>query len=323
MSDSLELLSLLADGAAHTPGALKSSLDIDVKELSNLRFELEQLGVDCVETEHGWRWTNPVELLDTARITNELGFKARSLVNSLEMFGGIDSTNRFLMDAARDGAQGGHACVAEFQSRGQGRRGRDFVSPIGNIYLSVLWRFDQDPAFLSGLSVAIGVAVAETCQRLGVSRVGVKWPNDVFWQGRKLSGILVETLMEAEKGTAVVVGVGLNFWMSDKAGASIGQSWTDIRSASAQLPNRNTAVAFLLESVVLSLEQFSQDGFKPFTERWNRHDVMRHRAVVLKGNGADTQGTAVGVDETGALLLDVDGVIKPVTTGDVSLRPRE
>ena len=324
MSAPLNLLGLLADGKLHSSKELTRHLGVDDETLAELLAELAGLGVDWVEIPGpGYRWLDPVELLAPGLILDGLGASARSLLNVLRVVGEIDSTNRFLMDAARDGAGSGYACVAEYQSRGQGRRGRGFVSPIGNIYQSVLWRFDTDPSFLSGLSVAIGVLVAETCKRLGVAEVGVKWPNDVYWRARKLSGILVETLTDPTRGSAVVVGVGVNFRMAKKPGESIGQSWADLHTASPRVLNRNNAVACLLEAILLGLEQFAREGFAPFKSRWNEHDVMRDKAVVLQGGDDRTQGTAAGVDETGALLLNIDGVTRVVTTGDVSLRLHE
>ena len=324
MSEHLKLLSLLADGEPHSGEELAQLLGVEQKTVPNLLEAITEIGVDCTDgAGQGYCWADPVELLESNAITSYLGSHACSLLSSLVVLGGIDSTNRFLMDAARDGARSGYACVAEYQSRGQGRRGRGFVSPIGNIYLSVLWRFDQDASFLSGLSVAIGVVVAEVCQRLGVTEAGVKWPNDVLWQGRKLSGILVETQTDLAAGMAVVVGVGLNFRMAKKPGASIGQSWVDIQSAAERLPNRNEAVGCLLEAILLGLEQFSAHGFAPFKSRWNQNDVMKGRPVVLRGNDNSIEGMANGVDEIGALLLDIDGVTRPVMTGDLSLRLQE
>ena len=324
MSEHLKLLSLLADGKPHSGEELARLLGVEQKTVPNLLGIIAEIGVDCTDGEgQGYCWTDPVELLESNAITSYLGATAGSLLSSLAVLGEIDSTNRFLMDAARDGAPGGYACVAEYQSRGQGRRGRGFVSPIGNIYLSVLWRFVQDASFLSGLSVAIGVVVAEVCQRLGVTEAGVKWPNDVLWQGRKLSGILVETQTDPMAGVAVVVGVGLNFRMAKEPGASIGQSWVDIQSAAQCLPNRNEAVGCLLEAILLGLEEFSSHGFTPFKSRWNQNDVMKGRPVVLRGNDDSIEGLANGVDEIGALLLDVDGVTRSVMTGDLSLRLQE
>lgn len=324
MSEHLKLLGLLADGKPHSGEELARLLGVEQKTMPNLLRAMADIGVDCADSAgQGFCWTDPVELLESSAITDGLGSHAQRLLNSLTVLGEIDSTNRFLMDAAREGVHHRHACVAEYQSQGQGRRGRGFVSPVGNIYLSVLWHFNREVSFLSGLSVAMGVAVAETCQRLGVGEAGVKWPNDVLWQGRKLSGILVETQTDPTSGVAVVVGVGLNFRMAKNPGASIGQAWADIQSAAQRLPNRNVAVAYLLEAILLGLEEFSRDGFAPFKSRWNQNDVMNGCPVILRGNDDSIAGIARGVDETGALLLDVDGVTRALMTGDLSLRLQE
>ena len=162
MGESFELLRILADGKPHPLEVLARTLAVEPDRVLLRLRELDELGVSCLKVQQGWQWLDPVELLESEQITERLGRHARGLLAGLKVLGEVDSTNRFLMDAARSGAQTGYACVAEFQSKGQGRRGRGFVSPIGNIYQSVLWRFEQDTAFLSGLSVAIGVVDAET-----------------------------------------------------------------------------------------------------------------------------------------------------------------
>ena len=148
----------------------------------------------------------------------------------------------------------------------------------------------------------------------------MKWPNDIYWRAQKLSGILVETLTGYGQGIVVVVGVGVNYRMAKKPGLRIGQPWVDIHSASGSAPDRNSAVAYLLEAVLLGLEQFSQEGFAPFQRRWNLLDVMRGQSVVLRSNQDNIEGMTLGVDDTGALLLNVGGLVRPFVTGDVSLR---
>ena len=173
---------------------------------------------------------------------------------------------------------------------------------------------------LSGLSVALGLVVADAAERMGVPDTGVKWPNDVLSGGRKLAGILVETTRHPSGCMAVVAGVGMNMRMPESMSTDIGQSWTDLDTASRHPPPRKTAVACLLESVLIGLDLFSQQGFAPFRSRWNERDVMRARRVVLHTGHGQTEGVAEGVDENGALLLCVDGVTERVITGDVSLR---
>ena len=116
------------------------------------------------------------------------------------------------------------------------------------------------------------------------------------------------------------MGVGVNFRMARKPAKQIEQPWVDVHSAAASVSGRNRAVAYLLEAILLGLDQFSREGFLPFQHRWNRLDVMRDQFVRLHREHDDVAGKAVGVDDTGALLLDVNGIVRPFVTGDVSLR---
>ena len=320
MSESLELLRVLADGKPHSLEGLARAFSVCPDTIALWLGNLEELGVAFVNGPEGWEWSDPVELLHSEQILDGMGPQARRLMSHLEVLGEVDSTNRFLMDAARNGAENGYVCLAECQTKGKGRRGRGFVSPIGNIYQSVLWYFEEKTNFLSGLSVAMGVVVSEALRRLGITEVGVKWPNDIYWRSQKLSGILVETSLDSKSGIAVVVGVGVNFRMARKPAKQIEQPWVDVHSAAASVSGRNRAVAYLLEAILLGLDQFSREGFLPFQHRWNRLDVMRDQFVRLHREHDDVAGKAVGVDDTGALLLDVNGIVRPFVTGDVSLR---
>ena len=114
-------------------------------------------------------------------------------------------------------------CFAEHQSAGKGRRGRQWVSPFGsNIYMSILWRFQQDGiACTAGLSLAVGVAVIRALKTYGFNEVGLKWPNDIYCQGKKLGGILIEVSGEADGPCAVIIGLGLNLFLPEIQGQTI------------------------------------------------------------------------------------------------------
>jgi len=151
-----------------------------------------------------------LELLDRERILAGLTATARAGVSRLETYSVLDSTNRYLLTGAQEGWPSGAVCLAEQQTAGRGRQGRSWLTPFGaSLAYSLLWRFAGPLEALSGLSLATGLAVARVLKGAGVSEVGLKWPNDVWWQGRKLGGILLES-----GGSAgdfyVVAGVGLN-----------------------------------------------------------------------------------------------------------------
>lgn len=263
-----------------------------------------------------------VELLDKQTILADMPAAARRALSSLTVLSQVDSTNRFLLQAGAPRATEVHACVAEAQTAGRGRRGRAWVSPFGaNLYLSLMRAFAAAPESLPGLSLATGVAVARALESLGVPGITLKWPNDVLLEGRKLGGILLETSGAGrEDAVCVVTGIGLNVDMPGDAGAGIDQPWTDLASCGAN-PGRNRLVACVLVEVLAAQPAYVEAGFGAFRKDWERLDALRDREVEVETGSSRRCGIARGVDSNGALLLEVDGRRERVLSADVSLRP--
>ena len=261
-----------------------------------------------------------MELLDQQQIASRLPAAVSSQLRSLTVLGEVDSTNRFLLEGEGFGAAGVHACVAETQTAGRGRRGRPWVSPFGaNLYLSVLRTLTTVPECLQGLSLAVGVAVARALQSLDVQGIALKWPNDIQLDGKKLGGILLEMSGGSRGPWRVVAGIGINIHMPGDAGADIDQPWTDLVSHGAH-PGRNRLASQVLADVVMAEEQFVEAGFEAFRRDWELLDSIRDREVELQAGSSSRWGTARGVDATGALLLEVDGRRERIVSGDISLR---
>lgn len=261
-----------------------------------------------------------MELLEKQRILDDLPEKARAELGSLTVLGEVDSTSRFLMEGEAFHAPGVHACVAEAQSAGRGRRGRVWVSPFGaNLYLSLMRVFTTTPESLQGLSLATGVAVARAMKSLDVEGVALKWPNDILLGDRKLGGILLETSGGNTPPSRVVTGIGINVDMSGVAGEEIDQPWTDLASHDLN-PGRNRLAARVLADVLRAQADFIDTGFDAFRREWEALDALRDREVELHAGGDSRTGRARGVDSSGALLLEVDGRCERVLSGDVSLR---
>ena len=183
----LTLISILADGEFHSGEQLGDRLGMSRAAINKHIQTLRDWGVDVFTVPgKGYSLPEPIQLLDEKRIAAQI---EHGRVTVLPV---IDSTNQYLLDRLNE-LQSGDACVAEYQQAGRGRRGRKWFSPFGaNLYLSMYWRLEQGPAAAVGLSLVIGIVIAEVLQSLGADKVRVKWPNDLYLQDRKLSGILVE-----------------------------------------------------------------------------------------------------------------------------------
>jgi BirA family biotin operon repressor/biotin-[acetyl-CoA-carboxylase] ligase len=212
--------------------------------------------------------------------------------------------------------------IAEHQSAGRGRAGRSWLSAAGaSLTFSLAWKFAGGPQRLLGLPLAIGVALAEAVAFHGVP-VQLKWPNDVLRDGAKLAGILIETRGAADGGTWAVIGIGLNLLMPDEMEHRIGRAVATAPWLARM--ERDVLMAALLSALAGAMNQFEAAGFAAFRARWDGLHAWRGQQVAIVDAGATVrQGVAVGVDDSGRLLLDTDGGRVAVLAGDVSLRLRE
>ena len=209
--------------------------------------------------------------------------------------------------------------VAEHQSAGRGRAGRSWLSSSeGSLTFSLAWRFEGGLQTLSGLPLAVGVALGDALGELGV-QVALKWPNDVLKDGAKLAGILVETRSAADGGTWAVIGIGLNLVMPDEMEARIGRSAAGAPWLARM--ERELLMASLLDALSAALRLFAARGFGAFCARWNLRHAWQGETVTVIDNGAVVhEGLAAGVDDAGRLLLDTPAGRVAVLAGDVSLR---
>lgn len=272
----------------------------------------------------GYKLATDVELLDQDRIFD--GLKGADLIGSVKVLPSINSTNHYLQRLAQEGEPGGSVVFAEFQSEGRGRRGRYWASPFTkNLYFSLLWRYSDTQCGVGGVSLAIGIAVVNALEAMGISGVGLKWPNDLLYHGRKVAGILLEMSGDPNGDGYVVIGVGINVEMTGVSGMEqITQPWIDLVTLNGGcFLSRNALAISLLQSINSMLFQYQTSGLSRLIQRWNALDVMFGREVVLHGVNESRCGIAQGIDDSGALLLRKNGKVFRIHSGEVSLRLAE
>jgi BirA family biotin operon repressor/biotin-[acetyl-CoA-carboxylase] ligase len=255
------------------------------------------------------------EALQVTDIRAQLDAATLAALQAIHVFPALDSTNRW---ALQEG-QCGEACFAEQQTAGRGRRGRQWQSPAGvNLYLSVRWCFAAVPPHLPLLSLVTGLAVAEALEDCAIQGHGLKWPNDVYYDGKKLGGILLEAVGSLEQ---VVIGIGLNVNMLPEAGAGIDQPWTSLQHITGVAVARSALAAALLQRLVKRLHAFPQLDMTQFQQDWQHWDVLAgHQVQALLGTET-LQGLASGVNNQGQLRIILrDGLIKNLSSADVSVR---
>ena len=326
ISDTLkQLLIMLADGTFHSGTELAEVLGVSRSAIWKQLQALSELGVELIAISgKGYKLPQAMQLLDGGRIIPLLETPARQLMAGLELHDVLDSTNTYLQAQARAGALSGQICVAEYQTAGKGRRGRVWVSPFGhNLYLSILWRYQDSPAAIAGLSLALGVAVIRGLQQFGMSDVGLKWPNDIYWRQKKLAGILVEVSGESGGPCHAVVGLGVNFYLSEQQGKTIDQPYADILGIMGETAGlrRNELLALLLNQLLPVIASYQADCLGDYLPEWRSHDCMAGKAVQVLIGETRHAGTVAGINEDGLLLIrNAEDRLQTFASGEVSLR---
>ncbi|REF25692.1 BirA family biotin operon repressor/biotin-[acetyl-CoA-carboxylase] ligase [Xenorhabdus cabanillasii] len=310
----LKLINVLSDGETHSGQQLGQELGMSRAGINKHIQTIREWGVEILTIPgKGYRFPAPMNLLSKRMIESYLPN------NGIEVIPVIDSTNQYLLDKLEE-LTSGDSCVAEYQYAGRGRRGRQWVSAFGrNLYLSMFWRLEQGPAAAIGLSLVVGIVIAEVLNRQGAERVKVKWPNDLYMDDKKLAGILVELMGKTGDAAQIVIGIGMNISMSSEQQKLINQRSTNLQQAGVTI-ERNKLVAEIVVELKKALIQFEKEGLLPFISRWFKLDNFMNRPVKLIIGDQEIYGISRGIDQQGALLLDIDGVITPYIGGEISLR---
>lgn len=320
-----QLLLLLADGQFHSGTELAESLRISRSAVWKQLQTLDMLGLELLAISgKGYRLLRPLQLLEQQSIERQLLPSVRETIKRFKIFPSIASTNSYLAELAHKGESSGSVCLAEYQSAGKGRRGCSWVSPFGhNIYLSLLWRYQNGPGALAGLSLAVGIAVVRALRQAGVDDVGLKWPNDIYWCQRKLAGILIEVSGETSGPCHAVIGLGLNFYLPLQQAETIDQAWVDLQTILGEeaMQQRNTIAAMLLNELMPVVANFEQHTLQHYVDEWRRVDCMLGKTASVHIGEQSFTGCVRGIDDQGLLLLEVEtGKVRAFASGEVSLR---
>lgn len=317
-----QVLDALSNGRFHSGAGLAKRLGVSRAAIWKQVEALRALGVPISAVPgKGYRLPAQVELLDAARIEALLGENRGSLAVEVQL--ASPSTNSALLERIREG-QPPQVLLAELQTAGRGRWGRDWHSGFGGgLYLSLSWRFPLVPSGLTGLSLACGVTIAERLRGLGTTQIGVKWPNDILAPDGKLGGILVELVGEPSGPCGVVIGVGLNLRLSPAERAEIGQPAAALEP---YLPGvsgrRNELAAEIISALIEVCVAFPSDGLAPYEVRWREYDMLLGERVVLQLPEGELEGVSEGIDSRGALRLRTASGSQSYITGDLRSKLR-
>ncbi len=327
-----KILKRLIDGQKYTLQQLIEQLTISPRDLEQALNTLTRYGVKLHSpTSQTYQWVEPLELLDYSYILTALPSETRQRLAHLEILDVVDSTSRYLL-AMRHRALP-LVCLAEYQTAGRGQQGRQWVSPYASgICLSIKYRYRTLKESLAGLNLALAVTVVRVLNTLGATQIGLKWPNDILWQGRKLAGLLLESRYGKEY--EIVIGLGINVKMPSVDTMTIDQPWVDLYTVLGKRISRNKLAALLIDQCLQTLIRYPQVGLAAFWADWHRFDLSYGQTVTLKIAHHNSQttvvsplkqdtlltGTALGIDKEGALLLQVGNQKQRYAYGEVRLQ---
>jgi BirA family transcriptional regulator, biotin operon repressor / biotin---[acetyl-CoA-carboxylase] ligase len=316
------VLRLLADGEFHSGEALARQLGLSRASVHNALQGVGDYGLKLHSVRgRGYRLADSPQWLDVRRIAGHLGKQAG--VFHLEILDSAPSSNSLLLQRARqENVPGGSVLAVEFQSNGRGRMGRTWHSGLGNaLTFSLLWRFACGLAALSGLSLAVGLALVRALRELGIAGVQLKWPNDVVCSDGKLGGILVEAQGDMLGPSAVVIGIGINLVLPPSVAESIDQPAASLAMLTEELPDRNLLLAVLLRELHGILDSFAATGFAALRSEWESCHMLQHQPVRLSlPDGRHINGIARGVTDDGALKVETSQGMQIFNAGEISLR---
>jgi len=285
-----------------------------VSASTTLIERLDAMGIRYEKEGGQLRLAESLELLDPATILSYAG----TAELRLEVYRQIESTNDMVLKTLT--AEEPFACIAEMQTAGKGRRGRQWISPFGrNIYLT-LGRYLGGPmSRLEGLSLVVGMQVVDVLRTLGVNGIGLKWPNDLLLDDGKMGGILVEIQSPGASGIGVVAGVGINLALDEDEATAIDQPWS--AAAGSASVSRNELAGRMIRSLLAAIDVFDQSGFEAFAPLWNEYNVYTDQTITVIRGDERISGVDRGVDGNGNLLLEVEGSVQVHNAGEVSMRP--
>jgi len=316
-----QLLQLLADGKFHSGENLAQQLNLSRATIFNTLASIADYGVVLQRVRgRGYRLAQPWHPLSTEEISAHLGNAAPQF--RLEVLQLATSSNALLLQRATQGAASGSVLAVELQTAGKGRLGRSWHAGLGNaLTFSLLWRFDCGLNALSGLSLAVGVAIVRALHRLGANSARLKWPNDVMSSTGKLGGVLIEAQGDMLGPSAVVIGIGLNCSLPLNVAQRINQPACALDELCLNFIDRNLVLAKVLHELANVLENFARAGFAGLREEWEQYHQLQNAPMQLQlPDNSLITGIARGVSEAGELCVETTDGLRRFNSGEVRVK---
>ena len=319
-----QIIQALADGAYHTGQSIGQQHDITRSAVWKYMQQLPEKEILLASSRsQGYCISGGLSLLNEQTIATHLNTDTRARLCDIHVVPETTSTTQHVLTLGNHPGQSGTVCFAEYQTQGKGRRERSWRSPFASgLLCSLTWRFHAGFSALAGLSLMTGLSLYQALKQAGVGEgLGVKWPNDLVYRGKKIAGVLTEFRGEGYGETQVVISFGMNISIAQQFMADAPFPWTDVASITAHKPDRNLIAAQVLNQLVANLVKFEQHGFGAFLADWQTADATLGRSVKLLGLDQETYGVVEGITPLGELLIRLEhGQVQAFHFGEISLR---
>lgn len=328
------ILNTLLDNNFHSGEDLSKALNLSRTTISNLVKKLENNGLEIAKIpRRGYKLIYKTQRL---KVDSESFNEINPFIDTFYFFEKIDSTNDFLL---ANSTFDGHAIAySEYQTLGKGRRGKEFLNSYGQHLMFSFGTHFGEVSAIAGLSIAIGICVIRALKNLGFNPQ-IKWPNDIYINGKKVCGILVESSV-SKKGAWVVMGVGLNVGLTlsenekfsklenivdSLENVSRNQNSTDLKTnkdinLSQNLVDKTKLFTSIIKEINQGISIFKNDGLNPFLEEYKEYDLFYGKEVYLINDALKIEGINQGITSTGSLIVKTKEGTKHILCGEMSLR---
>lgn len=320
----LEIIRKMQDGHWVSGSQLAAELNISRTAVWKHMHALETHTLVLQKhTKKGYRLTEPLFLLDETQIKSGLNSAFMAENPEFHFLQSTESTNLFCRKITS--ASKWLICCSEEQTAGKGRMGRQWVSPFAqNIYCTLKWLYHDSLEKLSGLSLAVSIALHRALSPyVEAEHLKIKWPNDLLYSGKKLSGILIEITSEPHNASQIIIGFGININTNTDLQALSEHPHCSLRDVTAKCYNRNPIISACLNHLHQVLTGFNEEGLKPFMAEWDAHDALYNQTVAIHQHHQTYYGIAKGISLSGHLQLQTSEGIVDITIGDASIQKNQ
>lgn len=311
------LVKKIADGAFHSGDDVASELSVSRSVICKDIKILETLGLKVNKIPgRGYQLTQPIHLYEQNKIS--------SVMNStdsceIEILPWIDSSNTYLQKKCKNKNLSKHFVFVESQINGKGRQGKQWTSPFGtNLYCSIAWMFNRLDKIVQ-LPLFVGIMTLDFLRQMGIENIELKWPNDILIQGEKIAGILIDSSIDASNVCQTIIGIGINIEPTYGMSA-INQPWTSLQLKIGKSIDKNIIAAKFIDTCLSYLPQFEANGLSMFAEAISKVDYLRDKQIQILQSNTIYNAHCLGIQADGGLKVNMNGNIKTIYSGDISVR---